>query len=161
MVLDLCIVLRVLVTAAVECRCYLEKPIKKRESMRRHLKALPHWDMANSVRLLQMIKPVLGADQVCTQMLGLRAYDGLLDLELLPRELFGFLEVVKHQAQSGTSAVSLSQLIRYKSYPGVWRGKGEARTHILQSDSDCKSMVGCIKRSAIFLFTSSASRACC
>lgn len=49
----------------------------------------------NSELLLQILQPVLGANQVFTQMLGFRAYDGLLDLEFLPRVLFGFLEVVK------------------------------------------------------------------
>lgn len=49
----------------------------------------------NSELLLQILQPVLGANQVFTQMLCFRAYDGLLDLEFLPRVLSGFLEVVK------------------------------------------------------------------
>lgn len=57
-----------------------------------------------------MFKPVLGPDQVVPQMLGLRANDGLLDLELLPCVLFCLLDVVKLQGQPRTFAVSMGPL---------------------------------------------------
>lgn len=84
--------------------------------------------MTNSERLLQIFKPVLGPDHVLAQMFGFRADDGLLELELLPRVLFGFLEVVKLETQFATPAVSFATQLdtTILCFVGIRAGLGEA-----------------------------------